>query len=190
MELVNTGRRVQNPLQHKGFRRFQSCRHRPQQTRKCQVRTRLEISAEAGNFVPLILLDIPQHRKSQNRIFFAFSPVFSPTNFRAIFWKKARMKIDTESCPSGRRCSTRNAVDRKVSRVRIPNSPPQKACNHADYRLFYFCPKDKPARSSVFRGENQKFSPAPIDPQRLLKSPPSGRASPVSIACAEVILDL
>ena len=27
-------------------------------------------------------------------------------------------------------------------------------------------------------------------PQRLLKSPPSGRASPVSIACAEVILDL
>ena len=125
MELVNTGRRVQNPLQHKGFRRFQSCRHRPQQTRKCQVRTRLEISAEAGNFVPLILLDIPQHRKSQNRIFFAVSPVFSQTNFRAIFWKKARMKIDTESCPSGRRCSTRNAVDRKVSRVRIPNSPPK-----------------------------------------------------------------
>ena len=41
----------------------------------------LEISAEAGNFVPLILLDIPQHRKSQNRIFFAVSPVFSPTNF-------------------------------------------------------------------------------------------------------------
>ena len=136
MELVNTGRRVQNPLQHKGFRRFQSCRHRPQQTRKCQVRTRLEISAEAGNFVPLILLDIPQHRKSQNRIFFAVSPVFSPTNFRAISWKKARMKIDTESCPSGRRCSTRNAVDRKVSRVRIPNSPPQKACKQARLQAF------------------------------------------------------
>ena len=32
---------------------------------------------------------------------------------------------NTESCPSGRRCSTRNAVDRKVSRVRIPNSPPK-----------------------------------------------------------------
>ena len=85
---------------------------------------------------------------------------------------------------------TRNAVDRKVSRVRIPNSPPQKACNHADYRLFIFAQRTKPARFSVFRGENQKFSPAPIDPQRLLKSPPSGRASPVSIACAEVILDL
>ena len=41
MELVNTGRRVRNPLQHKGFRRFQNCRHRPQQTRKYQVRTRL-----------------------------------------------------------------------------------------------------------------------------------------------------
>lgn len=31
-----------------------------------------------------------------------------------------------ESCPSGRRCSTRNAVSRKASRVRIPNSPPKK----------------------------------------------------------------
>ena len=29
-----------------------------------------------------------------------------------------------ESCPSGRRCSTRNAVSRKGPRVRIPNSPP------------------------------------------------------------------
>ena len=43
MELVNTGRCVRNPLQHKDFRRFQNCRHRPQQTRKCQVRTRLEM---------------------------------------------------------------------------------------------------------------------------------------------------
>lgn len=56
--------------------------------------------------------------------------------------------------------------------------------------FFIFAQRAKPARVSVFRGENQKFSPAPIDPQRLLKSPPSGRASPVSIACAEVILDL
>jgi len=43
MELVNTGRCVRNPLQHKDFRRFQNCRHRPQQTRKYQVRTRLEM---------------------------------------------------------------------------------------------------------------------------------------------------
>ena len=125
-----------------------------------------------------------------------FSPVrklnillFFPSVLSKSFWKKCGITY-TESCPSGRRCSTRNAVDRKVSRVRIPNSPPQKACNHADYRLFYFCPKDKPARSSVFRGENQKFSPALIELHRLPKSPPSGRASPVSIACAEVILDL
>ena len=32
-----------------------------------------------------------------------------------------------ESCPSGRRCSTRNAVGRKASRVRIPNSPPRRS---------------------------------------------------------------
>ena len=31
-----------------------------------------------------------------------------------------------ESCPSGRRCSTRNAVRVKPPRVRIPNSPPYK----------------------------------------------------------------
>ena len=48
MELVNTGRRVRNPLQHKGFRRFQNCRHRPQQTRKYQVRTRLSYCKAHG----------------------------------------------------------------------------------------------------------------------------------------------
>ena len=57
MELVNTGRRVQNPLQHKGFRRFQSCRHRPQQTRKCQVRTRLENYVRRGK-IKVVLSDI------------------------------------------------------------------------------------------------------------------------------------
>ena len=31
-----------------------------------------------------------------------------------------------ESCPSGRWCSTRNAVSRKGPRVRIPNSPPRR----------------------------------------------------------------
>lgn len=111
------------------------------------------------NFVPPLLLDVPQHRKSQNRIFFAFSPVFSPTSFRAIFWKKTRMKIDTESCPSGRRCSTRNAVSRKASRVRIPNSPPRKACNHADYRLFYFCPTGKACTIFGFQGRKSEVLP-------------------------------
>ena len=76
--------------------------------RRCDTRN----FGRACDFRPPLLLNVPQHRKSQNRIFFAFSPVFSPTNFRAIFWKKARMKIDTESCPSGRRCSTRNRVGR------------------------------------------------------------------------------
>ena len=69
------------------------------------------------------------------------------------------MKIDTESCPSGRRCSTRNAVDRKVSRVRIPNSPPRKACNHADYRLFYFCPTGKACTSFSFQGRKSEVLP-------------------------------
>jgi len=32
--------------------------------------------------------------------------------------------------------NTRNAVDRKVSRVRIPNSPPQKACKQARLQAF------------------------------------------------------
>ena len=32
--------------------------------------------------------------------------------------------MNTESCPSGRRCSTRNAVCLTAPRVRIPNSPP------------------------------------------------------------------
>ena len=38
-------------------------------------------------------------------------------------------KNDTESCPSGRRCSTRNAVWGNSPRVRIPNSPPQLNTN-------------------------------------------------------------
>ena len=54
MELVNTGRCVRNPLQHKDFRRFQNCRHRPQQTRKCQVRTRLEMLVTANSFFRLL----------------------------------------------------------------------------------------------------------------------------------------
>ena len=70
-----------------------------------------------------------------------------------------RTKIDTESCPSGRRCSTRNAVDRKVSRVRIPNSPPRKACNHADYRLFYFCQKNRVCTIFGFQGRKSEVLP-------------------------------
>ena len=45
------------------------------------------------------------------------------------------LKKHTESCPSGRRCSTRNAVYRNVPRVRIPNSPPIK--KHCQRRCFF-----------------------------------------------------
>ena len=41
-----------------------------------------------------------------------------------------------ESCPSGRRCSTRNAVSRKGPRVRIPDSPPIKSVRVIG-RFFY-----------------------------------------------------
>ena len=44
----------------------------------------------------------------------------------------------TESCPSGRRCSTRNAVYRNVPRVRIPNSPPKKSEKSRFFGLFFF----------------------------------------------------
>ena len=40
--------------------------------------------------------------------------------------KKCSKIESTESCPSGRRCSTRNAVWSDPPRVRIPNSPPKK----------------------------------------------------------------
>lgn len=44
-----------------------------------------------------------------------------------------------ESCPSGRRCSTRNAVSRKASRVRIPNSPPKSPVTMRVCWTFLFC---------------------------------------------------
>ena len=56
-------------------------------------------------------------------------------------------------------CRTRNAVDRKVSRVRIPNSPPQKACNQADYRLFLFLPNGQSLHEFQFSGEKIRSSP-------------------------------
>lgn len=60
--------------------------------------------------------------------------VLSVSSFQK-FWKWFS-DWHMESCPSGRRCSTRNAVDREVSRVRIPNSPPSSS--QAMYRLWRF----------------------------------------------------
>ena len=45
-------------------------------------------------------------------------------------------KQNRESCPSGRWCSTRNAVSRKGPRVRIPNSPPKAPQNLGFAGLF------------------------------------------------------
>ena len=94
---------------------------------------------------------------------------------------------DTEM-PSANK--TRNQLYLTVPWVRIPLAPPSRACNQADYRLFPFFRNEQFRALSLFRRENHPFSPTSIDPHRLPKSPPSGRASPVSIACAEVILDL
>lgn len=78
MELVNTGRRVRNPLQHKGFRRFQNCRHRPQQTRKYQVRTRLEIGIASWNAPPEKVLIYAGFRGFEDEKIFEFSPSVLP----------------------------------------------------------------------------------------------------------------
>ena len=74
-----------------------------------------------------------------------FSPVrklnillFFPSVLSKSFWKKCGITY-TESCPSGRRCSTRNAVYRNVPRVRIPNSPPKSPVNKRVCRTFLFC---------------------------------------------------
>lgn len=78
MELVNTGRRVRNPLQRKGFRRFQNCRHRPPQTRKYQVRTRLEIGIASWNAPPEKVLIYAGFRGFENEKIFEFSPSVLP----------------------------------------------------------------------------------------------------------------
>ena len=66
----------------------------------------------------------------------------------------------TESCPSGRRCSTRNAVSRKASRVRIPNSPPKKSSKLKGLLDFPFLPSFLnlpifPVRTACFLVENR-----------------------------------
>ena len=63
--------------------------------------------------------------------------LFFPSVLSKSFWKKGGITY-TESCPSGRRCSTRNAVYRNVPRVRIPNSPPKKSEKSRFFGLFFF----------------------------------------------------
>ena len=61
--------------------------------------------------------------------------------FPAGFWRRFQAKSYMESCPSGRRCSTRNAVKSNLPRVRIPNSPPAKPYRsrlNSDKVLFSF----------------------------------------------------
>mgnify|MGYP007047269620 FL=1 len=109
-----------------------------------------------------------------------------------------------ESCPSGRRCSTRNAVSRKASRVRIPNSPPKSPKNQG-FSAFLFCSFAQNRlktmeRTACFFGKNKailgilaysnrknQFSPssAEISAHLLPKFTDSGSAIPLTIAFAE-----
>ena len=63
--------------------------------------------------------------------------VFFQANFAWNFDRFVLTFEYMESCPSGRRCSTRNAVGRKASRVRIPNSPPHRTViSERNHRAF------------------------------------------------------
>ena len=79
----------------------------------------------------LVFLRAPAVRKTE---YFA---VLSVSSFQKL-WERFSDR-HTESCPSGRRCSTRNAVSRKGPRVRIPNSPPESPVNMRVCWTFLFC---------------------------------------------------
>ena len=94
---------------------------------------------------------------------------------------------ESTKCEQDSKCGRSAQTD---ARVRIsPSPPPKKPVIKPITGSFLF--RNGQFRAlSLFRRENHPFSPTSIDPHRLPKSPPSDRASPVSIACAEVILDL
>ncbi len=78
-----------------------------------------------------VFLRAPAVRKTE---YFA---VLSVSSFQKL-WERFSDR-HTESCPSGRRCSTRNAVSRKGPRVRIPNSPPESPVTMRVCWTFLFC---------------------------------------------------
>ena len=71
------------------------------------------------------------------------------TNGRRMFIINKRCPFQLESCPSGRRCSTRNAVRVKPPRVRIPNSPPEKNAD-LDTKVSVFSLPGKPYSTRLF----------------------------------------
>ena len=89
-------------------------------------------------------------------------PHISPA-FLSDFQRKSEetpRRIFMESCPRGRRCSTRNAVWVKPPRVRIPNSPPKKPYRSSTVGLFLF-PLE---RKDVVLPTLKKCSPANRSP--------------------------
>ena len=81
-----------------------------------------------------------------------------------------------ESCPSGRRCSTRNAVRVKPPRVRIPNSPPIKSIPLLG-RCFFIGMKELGMRTGPAMNEatvwpQNRPDRAPSRRERRFPSPP------------------
>ena len=84
------------------------------------------------NRKPLIFLGFPRSSDVSSPLYLSCLSL----RFPAGFWRRFQAKSYMESCPSGRRCSTRNAVKSNLPRVRIPNSPPAKPYRSRSVRLF------------------------------------------------------
>ena len=84
------------------------------------------------NRKPLIFLGFPRSSDASFPLYLSCLSLRFPGGF----WRRFQAKPYMESCPSGRRCSTRNAVKSNLPRVRIPNSPPAKPYRSRSARLF------------------------------------------------------
>ena len=107
-------------------------------------------------FRPHKTLDSSGFRNIKIEYFFLFSPVVLSKYI--LIEKTTVQKINVESCPSGRRCSTRNAVSRKGPRVRIPNSPPKSPVNKRVCWTFLFSSNNQNQSNFANLGENSLSS--------------------------------
>ena len=112
-------------------------------------------------FYPPVIIRGKNGKNSENPVGSNKSEKRKPKSavYRSFWASVVYFHLRLISTKSHKREMTRNAVDRKVSRVRIPNSPPRKACNHADYRLFYFCQKNRVCTIFGFQGRKSEVLP-------------------------------
>ena len=140
--------------------------------------------------------------KIKNRIFFSVLSCFSLQKFfdRNFNEEKSGLKYTWSGIEVVITGLTRNQLYLTVPWVRIPPTPPsKKPVNSRVCGLFlFFAFPQNPLnlRCSLLKsGENTSknqpnFCAVSPSSHRLPKSPLSGKASPVSIACADVILEL